>query len=514
MRLQTRSFQSRVARLAFFVDREADDRGAVLVRERHHPVQAGALGFAVLEVRGVEDRLPAGVLQAGLDDPGLGRVEDERQRGLRREARRDLLHVDRAVAADVVDADVEHVCAFLHLLAGHLHARVPVALEHRVAELARAVRVGALADRQVRELLVVRDVRVDARATGLEVRDPGHGHRVLPDALAHRSQVLRGRAAATADDVDAELADEALVRVRQAVRREVVVRVPVDDGRQPRVRQAREERARVLLQIPEVLGHLGRSGRAVQAEDVRPHRFERRDRGADLRTDEHPARGLHRDLDHQRDGAARVAHRAPAGDDRRLGLQEVVDGLDEQDVRAALDEPGGLELVVVPELRELDGTERREPGAGPDGADDEARPVGCGELGRDLLRDAGRGDVQVVGDVRDPVLGEDQRKCPEGRSLDRIHTGLEVLPVHPGDQIGPGEDEVLVATLELRTAEVLRTQVLGLHPGSEGAVQEQDTSFERAEKVRHQGGEITAGADPSPPREAVRREARRYDGPS
>ena len=41
-----------------------------------------------------------------------------------------------AVAADVVDADVEDVRAFLDLLAGHLHAGVPVAFEHRVAELA------------------------------------------------------------------------------------------------------------------------------------------------------------------------------------------------------------------------------------------------------------------------------------------------------------------------------------------------------------------------------------------
>ena len=36
---------------------------------------------------------------------------------------------------DVVDAHVEHVRAFLHLVARHLHARVPVGLEHRVAEL-------------------------------------------------------------------------------------------------------------------------------------------------------------------------------------------------------------------------------------------------------------------------------------------------------------------------------------------------------------------------------------------
>ena len=74
-----------------------------------------------------------------------------------------------AVAADVVDAYVEHVRAFLHLLARHLHAGVPVGFEHRVAELAGAVGVGALADREVGELLVERHVRVDRRAAGLVV---------------------------------------------------------------------------------------------------------------------------------------------------------------------------------------------------------------------------------------------------------------------------------------------------------------------------------------------------------
>ena len=83
-----------VARLALLVDREADHRGAVLACERHHAVEARALGLAVLEVGGVEDRLAARVLQPGLDDRRLGGVEHQRERGLGREAARDLLHVD------------------------------------------------------------------------------------------------------------------------------------------------------------------------------------------------------------------------------------------------------------------------------------------------------------------------------------------------------------------------------------------------------------------------------------
>ena len=106
--------------------------------------------LALLEVGGVEDRLAARVLEAGLEHLRLGGVEHEGERGLRGEAAGDLVHVGGAVAADVVDAHVEDVRAFLHLVARHLHARVPVGVEHRVAELLRAVGVGALADGEVR----------------------------------------------------------------------------------------------------------------------------------------------------------------------------------------------------------------------------------------------------------------------------------------------------------------------------------------------------------------------------
>ena len=68
------------ARLALLVDREADDRGAVLAGEAEHAVHALALGLAFLEVGRVEDRLAAVVHEAGFEHRRLGRVEHERQR--------------------------------------------------------------------------------------------------------------------------------------------------------------------------------------------------------------------------------------------------------------------------------------------------------------------------------------------------------------------------------------------------------------------------------------------------
>ena len=137
-----------VAGLPLLVDEQADDGGAVLAGQPEHPVGAGALGVAVLEVGGVEHRPAADPLEAGLHDLGLGGVEHEGDRGLRGEPLRDLVHVGGALAADVVDAQVEDVGTLLDLVLGHLHAGVPVGLEHRLAELLGAVGVGPLADQQ------------------------------------------------------------------------------------------------------------------------------------------------------------------------------------------------------------------------------------------------------------------------------------------------------------------------------------------------------------------------------
>ena len=84
------------------------------------------------------------------------------------EAAGDLVHVGGAVAADVVDAHVEDVGAFLDLLARPSARSVSQsALEHRVAELLRAVGVGALADDEERRVLVERHRRVDRRRARL-----------------------------------------------------------------------------------------------------------------------------------------------------------------------------------------------------------------------------------------------------------------------------------------------------------------------------------------------------------
>ena len=52
-----------------------------------------------------------------------------------------------------------------------------------------------------------------------------------------------------------------------------------------------------------------------------------------------------------RDLAAGLGHGPPAADDGGLGLEEVLDGLDDEQVDAAVEQPGGRLLVAVALVR-------------------------------------------------------------------------------------------------------------------------------------------------------------------
>src|SRR6267378_3488224 len=92
-------------------------------------------------------------------------------------------------AADKGRAEIERVGAFVDLVAAHLDAAVPVALLLQSAELARAVGVAALADRQISVLLAQRDLAIERGDSGGPHRATvaRQGPRTIPaDAAQHR----------------------------------------------------------------------------------------------------------------------------------------------------------------------------------------------------------------------------------------------------------------------------------------------------------------------------------------
>ena len=238
----------------------------------------------------------------------------------------------------------------------------------------------------------------------------------------------------------------------------------------------------MLREVAQVLGHLGRTGRAVHADHVGLHRFERGERGADLGADEHAARRLDGHLHHQRQQHAGRAHRRARAVDRGLGLEQVVDGLDEQHVDAARDQPVDLELVAGAQLVVGDLAERRQAGARAHRADHEPGPVRSREARRDLACELGRTPVHLERLVGDPVLLEHERERAEGRGLHRVDTDREELLVHLRDEVGAGEHEHLVAALERLAAEVVGAEIVALHPGAERAVEHEHALGERVEE--------------------------------
>ena len=427
------------------VDQQADDGGAVVTGQRHHAVEPAARQLAVLEVGRVEDGAAADVLEPGLQHRRLGGVEHERDAGLRGEPLGDLVHVDGAVAADVVDADVEHVGALTDLLVGHLRARVPVALEHRVAERLGPVGVRALADDQEREVLLDRDRAVDRRDARL-----GSGCAAGRPQVAHRvddvAEVLGRGATAAADDGHAVLADMLGMELGQLLRRQVVVRPPVDDARQAGVRQHADRQRRVLAEVAEVLLHLRRSRGAVDPEDVGAHRRDGHQCGADLAPDEHPpvvsivtctCIGTDRP-------SACVAR--TAGDHRRLDLQQVHARLDDEEVDAAFQQAAGLLGVGVAQVGEADVPEARQLRARADRTGDVAGPAIGGVAVGDVA--AIRAAATFSSWARSAmVLGQHRGEGAEAGRLDGVDADVEERGVHAGDDVGPRRAEHLVAAL-------------------------------------------------------------------
>ena len=94
----------------------------------------------------------------------------------------------------------------------------------------------------------------------------------------------------------------------------------------------------VLGEVAEVLAHLAGTGGAVEPDDVDAERVDGGEGGADLGAGEHRAGHLDGDLGLDRHVAADGGHGPAAAVDGRLQAEQVVLGLDEEQVDAALEQ--------------------------------------------------------------------------------------------------------------------------------------------------------------------------------
>ena len=127
-------FPLNIACLTSFVNEQANDCTSVVAGKSKNTVETAAGCFTVFKVGRVQYASTTAVYEAGFHYLWLGTVEYQRNAYLRAKPAGNGVHIDSAVAADVVDTDVDDVGAFANLLGTHLGAAVPVACQHEVAK--------------------------------------------------------------------------------------------------------------------------------------------------------------------------------------------------------------------------------------------------------------------------------------------------------------------------------------------------------------------------------------------
>ena len=175
---------------------------------------------------------------------------------------------------------------------------------------------------------------------------------------------------------------------------------------------------------------------------------------------------------------------------RRLGVEGVEDGLDQQDVRPALHQRVGGLVVLFRQFREADVAEARivdvrrdrQGAAGrPQHPRDEARLVRSAVLVRHPACQHGRGVVDLPHQFLHTVVGHGGTRAVEGVGLDDVRAHLQVLLVDAADDLRLGQHQQVVVALQVAgpvgkaLAPVIRLlQPVPLDHGAHGTVQDQD----------------------------------------
>ncbi len=467
---------------ANLVDGQRDQRGAVLHGDRHDFVELVAAG---LEVDAVDDRAAGDLVERLLDHVGLRGVDLDRGRLGERDLLDHLAHLLVLVLAlGERDADVEHVRAALDLVLGDLEQAVVVVGEEQLLGLAGALRVDALADQRRARLLDQGrggDHRAHVRGPGL---GPGGAVAAL-DALGERVDVIRRGAAAAADDVHPVALDELAEHGRDLLRRlredRLAVRALVGDAG---VGDAVDRRGRVLAEEADGVAHVLRAGGAVEADHVDLQRLERGESGADVGAQQHLAAvGEEADRGLDRGGAAGDLERLAGAEDRGLDLEDVLRGLDDDQVGAALEQALGLlgedgDQLAEPDLAEAGVLGRREVAGGADRAGHEA------VLADRLARDLGGLAVDLERVLAEAPLVELDAAGLERVGLHDLGAGIDHRRVDALDDVGAIEHERLVAAAG-KLVVLLEREVELLERGAHPAVEDDDVVTDDGEEVTH-----------------------------
>ncbi len=389
-------------------------------------------------------------------------------------------------------------CApLVDLLARHLErARVVLGLD-QPAELRRAGDVGALA--HVHEQAVGPEVeRLESGEPAARLEHGGPAWRQARDRLRHVGDVLRRGPAAAAHDVHEAALGVVADQGRGLAGGLVVLAERV---RQPGVGVGADVGIRDAGKLLDVGTQLFRAERAVEADHFRPRVAHRVPERLDCLPGKRATRGVgDRAGDHHRQVEPQFVEHPTHREQRRLGIQRVEHGLDQDEIHAALHQRARRLGVGRGQLVEADVAERgvadvrRERGGaagGTEGARDEARPPGARRhLVGGATRDLRRGQVELAHQRLGAVVGLGGRVRVEGVGLDDVGAGLEIAAVDLADHLGTGQHQQVVVALEVTgpVAEPLAAVVglaepVGLDDGAHRAVEHQDALAQQAAEL-------------------------------
>ena len=255
------------------------------------------------------------------------------------------------------------------------------------------------------------------------------------------------------------------------------------------VGDAVDRHRRVLAEEADRVAHVLGAGRAVEADDVDLQRLERGQRGADVGAEQHLAAvGQEADAGLDRHGAAGGLERLAGAEDGGLDLEDVLRGLDDDQVDAALEQAPGLLREDGHELAEADRAERRVLGGGQvAGRADRAGHEAV--LADRLAGDLGGPAVDLERVVAEAPLLELEPRGLERVGLHDLGAGLDHRLVDALDDVGAVEHERLVAAAG-ELVVVLEREVELLERGAHPAVEDDDVVADGGQEVAHDGGSL------------------------
>ena len=346
--------------------------------------------------------------------------------------------------------------------------------------------------------------------------DPGEG-------AGHRADMFGRRPATAADDIHHASAGEIADDLRHLLRRLVVFAELV---RQAGVRV----RSDMNRREPRYLFHMGRelfgAESAIEADRERLRVQDRIAERFDGLSRQGAAAGVgDRARNHQRQAFACVFEEIQAGMDRRLRVQGVERGFDQQQVGAAFDEGGDGDGVVFGQFVEGNiaepgivdiGRNRGRLARRADDAGDETRLL---RRARVHLVAGGAGQprtrqIQLAMQIFQAVIGLGAASRIEGIRFDDIGARLQISQVDIPDQIGLRQVEQVVVTAEIDlpvaktlAAKVGLAEAPGLNHRAHGAVEQHDAPVKNLFQTLVTGG-FSHG------REAAGRKRRQFYHPS